>query len=178
SWHWDVETGEAHPTRVPTYPNAGTPQTFRFRGASAAACPTDLAPWILDTTPGMGDAGIFCHDPLRIALSHQAVPELFAAYGRRLEVTVRSSSGHHPAPPGGGPAGQAFALPADAAVRLDAGLAELHPRTAPLQAWEQTAAELLPSTPCVGVDEVTRDTEVLTFRFELDPLTDYLLDIE
>ena len=96
---------EAQPPATPD-PTWGT--TGPSRSASSgppAEAPTDLGPWILATTPGMNDVGVFCTEPVRIALATQKVAALFDAYGKELRVVVRAASGQHPEPPGGGAPG-------------------------------------------------------------------------
>ena len=78
---------------------------------------------MLASAPGMGDVGVFFTEPVRIALAHQQVADLFAAYGKELRVVVRSASGKHPEPPGGGAPGAPVTIPVGPSALLSKGLA-------------------------------------------------------
>ena len=117
TWKAASADQEAQPPATPD-PTWGTPvtQSFRFEADPPAEAPTDLGPWILATTPGMDDVGVFCTEPVRIALATQKVAALFDAYGKELRVVIHAASGHHPEPPGGGAPGSPFAIPVEATV--------------------------------------------------------------
>ncbi|WP_427117238.1 DUF6603 domain-containing protein [Pseudarthrobacter scleromae] len=175
SWTYDVETGDSVPTRTPSFADEHT-QTFRFATAPASEVPTDLGPWLLDTNPGMGDAGVFCREPLRVTLATQNVLRLFDAYDHRLEVTVLAASGHHPAPPGGGAPGQPLVLPV-AAVLAAGSVLQPKANAVVLTPWDRAVGELVDALECIGAGHVTREVEEIVLAYELEPLTDYLLDI-
>ncbi|TPV53463.1 hypothetical protein FJ661_02460 [Pseudarthrobacter phenanthrenivorans] len=174
-WTYDVETGDEVPTRTPSFADEHT-QTFRFATAPASEVPADLGPWLLDTNPGMGDAGVFCREPLRITLATQNVLRLFDAYDHRLEVTVLASSGHHPVPPGGGVAGQALVLPVEAVLAAGSVL-QPKANAVVLNPWDRAVGELVDALECIEAGNVTREVEEIVLAYELEPLTDYLLDI-
>ncbi|PFG19801.1 DUF6603 domain-containing protein [Serinibacter salmoneus] len=189
TWWHDQAEGAERPTSPPEF-TADTERTQEFRFTADPSdpvdptdpeqlehsCPRDLTPWLLDAEPGMGESGRFTHESVQIALSHTAVPELFAAYGRRLRVRVRSASGAHPLPPGGSAPGEALPIPLhgedDPQSVRTVTVSSLH-----LGAWERAARDAASDLPCVPAD-VTRDLETLTIGYVLEPLTDYLLDIE
>lgn len=153
-------------------------QKFFFTADSADRAPAFLDPWILCSAPSMGDAGIFWRDPIRIALSSQKVVDLFRAYNEELRVVVRSASGRHPPPPGGGARGASVTLPvgltpSGGAVSVTDAGAVLNIMTP----WQEAVTELLDSLPCTP-DSGSRTYPVLvTLLYELEPLTDYILDI-
>ena len=175
TWEFDSATGEHAPTTAPVFADPRT-QVFRFTAEPVANVPKDLGPWLLDTNPGMGDAGVFCEEPLRVTLGTQNVTRLFAAYGHDLEVTVLAASGHHPEPPGGGAAGAAVVLPLSA---VDALNSVLQPKqnSIVLNPWDEMAGAISERLPCVDVDHVTRTVEEIVLAYDLEPLTDYILDI-
>ena len=175
SWTWDVEDGDVAPTRDPVFANART-QTFRFATEGTDHVPGDLGPWLLDTNPGMGDAGVFCHEPLRVALATQNVLRLFDAYDHRLEVTVLSASGKHPSPPGGGLPGAPLVLPLFADGTAGSPL-QVVTNSLVLTPWDQAVVELASDLPCVDTSGFSRDIETLVLAYDLEPLTDYILDI-
>ncbi|MFM9276350.1 hypothetical protein ACKAE7_20985, partial [Pseudarthrobacter sp. NKDBFgelt] len=175
SWTYDVETGDSVPTRTPSFADEHT-QTFRFATAPASEVPTDLGPWLLDTNPGMGDAGVFCREPLRVTLATQNVLRLFDAYHHRLEVTVLAASGHHPAPPGGGAPGQPLVLPVEAVLAAGSVL-QPKANAVVLTPWDRAVGELVDALKCIEAEHVTREVEEIVLAYELEPLTDYLLDI-
>lgn len=175
TWEFDSATGEHAPTTAPAFANPHT-QVFRFTAEPVANVPKDLGPWLLDTNPGMGDAGVFCQEPLRVTLGTQNVTRLFDAYGHHLEVTVLSASGHHPEPPGGGSPGAAVVLPLSA---VDARDSVLMPKKnhVVLNPWDEMAGGIADRLPCVDASHVTRTVEEIVLHYDLEPLTDYLLDI-
>lgn len=180
NWRFAYIKGNTQPpiTAVPVWKNAD-PQKFFFAADPVSKAPAFLDPWILASTPSMGDSGIFWREPIRIALSSQKVVELFRAYGEELRVVVRSASGRHPPPPGGGAAGESVALPvgltppgnAVSVTDASAGINVMTP-------WQETVTELLNSQPCTpGVGSRTYPV-LMTFLYELEPITDYIMDIQ
>ncbi|HRW19696.1 MAG TPA: hypothetical protein P5181_12705, partial [Dermatophilaceae bacterium] len=167
TWSYDSDAGPDQPTRTPVYANPTT-QTFEFATDDTSHAPADLAPWVLTSAPGMDDTGAFCKEPLRLILSTQAITKLYAGYGRHLEVTVRASSGKHPEPPGGGAAGAAYRIE-DSMFTAAKGFKVMTP-------WEQAVRELGPDIPCVSMSE-TIPHPMITLAYDLDPLTDYLVDV-
>lgn len=171
TWTYDSATGDTAPTTAPTYANEQT-QVFRFATAPADQVPDDLGPWLLDTNPGMGDAGVFCREPLRVTLATKNVVRLFEAYAHRLEVTVLAASGHHPAPPGGGAPGSPVVVPVDIG-----GVLQQRDNAVVLTPWEQAVGDLVDRLECIESAGVTREVEEIILGYQLEPLTDYLLDI-
>jgi hypothetical protein len=83
-------------------------------------------------------------EPVRIALAHGKVAALFDAYGEELRVLVRSATGRHPAPPGGGGPGAALAVPLALGGVLKAAPAALRVPTP----WQQAVETQLAGLPC------------------------------
>ncbi len=155
------------PTPDPAW-GAEQTQEFTFRAQGNADAPTRLEPWLLATTPGPGDVAVFCDEVVRLAFSSSAVDELFAAYGHELRVTVRSASGRHPAPPGGGSPGP-FVLDF-AATRPTTGPAIYSP-------WEEAVREVA-TGGCLPEFGERVDHRVIDLPYAFEPCTDYLLDID
>ncbi len=203
TWEFAMAEGASRPTTAPAFAN---PRTQRFTFVSDPmdppssrpedqihCCPRDLGPWLLDTSPGMGDDAVFCHEPLRVVFATQNVTALFAAYGRRLEATVRSASGHHPRPPGGGAPGSPVAIPLQPIALVDATADDIlvthenSPVGTPFDEMvrdvvngriDPTTGERGPALPCIDTSGMTRTTSELRLTYHLEPLTDYIFDIE
>jgi hypothetical protein len=156
--------------------SGSTTQSFRFTAEDTAHAPTDLVPWILASSPGMADVGVFCTEPVRLALVSQKVTALFAAYGKELRVVVHSASGHHPPAPGGGGPGDLLTLAVDptqfAFGSKGSGLGVQSPFVETL-----TVVGRAREWECVDVDSVDDHTYTVTLPYEFEPLTEYLLDI-
>lgn len=171
---------DARPGPTDTGTAQSTTQSFQFATEPAAQFPRNLTPWLLATSPGMDDVGIFCREPVRIAFAHQQVAQLYAAYGKDLVVVVRAASGKHPAPPGGAP-GSPFLVP----LLPDAHLSTLTGITA-LTPWEDAVRSLVaeanadpadPTMPCIDTSGDRFTQTVLTIPYDFEPLTDYLVDV-
>lgn len=175
---WKAASADQEP-QPPATPDPvwGAPviQSFQFRADAPAEVPTDLAPWILATTPGMDDVGVFCTEPVRIALATQKVVALFDAYGKELRVVIHAASGHHPEPPGGGGPGDAFAIP----IAATAPYGSLAAPFGVMTPWQQAVLEMLDETGqrCVATSGSSTETYTLTLPYDFEPLTDYLIDI-
>jgi hypothetical protein len=162
----------------PTEPeNWGGEETrdFRFAADGPDEVPRDLGPWLLATAPAMNETGIFCAEPIRIALATQNVTALFDAYGEELRVHVQASSGFHPEPPGGGLAlTLPYQLTGQGGVRgaLTPDLGQV------MNPWQQAVTELLDELPCTDSSGSSTHGTILTLPYDLQPLTDYLVDIE
>ena len=91
TWKAASADQDAQPPATPD-PTWGTPvtQSFQFRADPPAEVPSDLSPWILATTPGMDEVGVFRTEPVRIALATQKVAALFDAYGEELRVVIHA----------------------------------------------------------------------------------------
>ena len=176
TWKAASADQDAQPPATPD-PAWGSPvtQSFRFQADPPAEAPTDLGPWILATTPGRDDVGVFCTEPVRIALATQKVAALFDAYGKELRVLVQAASGHHPEPPGGGAAGSPFTIP----ITATAPFGSLAQTFGVMSPWQQAVLEMLGETGsrCVPTSGSSTDTYTLTLPYDFEPLTDYLIDI-
>ena len=159
------EVGTVQPART---------QRFRFSTDSAQQYPADLSPWLLTSAPGMNDVGVFCSEPVRIAFATQKVTELYAAYGRNLQVVVRAASGSHPPAPGGGP-GDPYDLTLDLLhlIRPATGLDVMTP-------WEETVRDVAAVSDgmrCIDTSGERTHQDVVALPYDFEPLTDYLVDI-
>ncbi len=167
---------DAEPTSAPAW-DGGHTDTYRFTADPTDKAPTDLGPWVLASAPGMGDVGVLCDEPIRIALATQNVAALFDAYGKELRVIVLAASGKHPAPPGGGAPGTAFTVP----LAVDG----IHLKEATdivvSTPWEEAVLELLTDDrdpkPCIDTSGERTRQHILELPYDLEPLTDYLVDI-
>ncbi len=175
SWRAESVQQEAKPSA--TAPENWSPeetQEFRFGADGPSEAPADLGGWLLASAPSMNETGVLCAEPIRIALATQNVTALFAAYGEELRVSVQAASGFHPEPPGGGAAGGALTLP----VGLGGVLGPLTPALQNVMSpWQQAATELLEDLPCTDASGSVSYGTVVTLPYDLQPLTDYLLDI-
>jgi hypothetical protein len=174
---WRAESVKQEAKPAATAPeNWGATQTqeFRFTADPPSEAPRDLAPWILASAPSMGDTGVFCREPLRLAFATQNVTALFDAYGEELRVLVRSASGRHPPAPGGGAAGAAWTLP----VALDGVFVKAAPASLSIMTpWQQAATVVLNDQPCTDGSGSTTYHTIVTLPYDLEPLTDYLMDV-
>src|SRR5439155_4068568 len=148
-------------------------QSYRFTEDPADKAPLDLAPWLLATAPGMNDVGVFCREPVRIALATQKVAALFDAYGKELRVLIHAASGKHPEPPSGGGPGAPFTIPVTAAAPYGTIGSAFGVKTP----WLEAVGELADRLPCVTDTGESSHSYTLTLPYEFEPLTDYLIDI-
>ncbi|MBK8733743.1 MAG: hypothetical protein IPL93_13055 [Actinomycetales bacterium] len=171
---WVKQDARPAASTTPTWQPAKT-QTFEFATAPASDSPQNLTPWLLATAPGMDDVGVFCREPVRIVFATQKVAALFAAYGKELRVLVRSASGAHPEPPGGGAPGDPFTVPLTASAYLAAAAIDVQ------TPWEEAVRKVLAdnaaSMPCIDTSGERHHQETLTLPYDFEPLTDYLIDI-
>jgi len=141
-----------------------TQESFWFR--TAADAPERLDPWMLTTTPYDGEKHVFGAEPLLLAFATNDVHDLFAAYGRRLEVRFNASSARHPDP---AETGQPHPYPLDPSTLVPSPGAVLSP-------WEDTVGGII-DPDCVEVAEERIRHTVANLAIPLHPATDYLLDI-
>ena len=181
---WRAESLQQEPKPSATAPENWGPvevQEFRFAADGPNSAPADLGPWLLATAPAMDETGVLCAEPIRIALATQNVTALFDAYGEELRVSVQAASGFHPEPPGGGLPGASLTLPTLLGGAVDPS-GVMRPLTAALGAvmtpWQQAVTELLDGLPCTDASGSSGYGTILTLPYELQPLTDYLVDIE
>jgi hypothetical protein len=124
---------------------------------------------VLVTDPGPGQEFFFWQDLLHVVFIHGAVRKLFAAYGRTLSAVVHAASGKHPPPAPG----------FDAATVLLDELAVApsmisHDVLAPA---ESALADAVLGHDCLEQQGQTKTGETVTLKMELQPLTNYVLDI-
>lgn len=148
---------------------AARTQEYAFSAQGSDRVPDRLEPWVVATSPGPAELGTFCTEPVRIAFSSQVVSKLFAAYGAELRVYLHSASGRHPEPPGHTVA-RPFPLH-DAHTAPAAALAIYGP-------WETAVREVADGLPCIPNTGERTDIQVTTIPYDLEPSTDYLLDVE
>ena len=167
------QDGQPAATTTPVWQPNKT-QSYSFATEPASAAPTDLGPWILASSPGQGDIGVFCTEPVRIALAHQQVADLFGAYGKELRVVVRAASGKHPEPPGGGAPGAPWTLPIGPNAFVSPAKA-LRIKTP----WSEAVATMLErlDLPCIDASGSSDHTVTITLPYTFEPLTDYLVDV-
>lgn len=146
----------------------GLQQRFVFKTDDRP--PERLDPWILTTSPEPFQEFFFWGDPIRVVFATNAVRKLFKAYGQKLFAVVRAASGHHPPPsPHFDPA----------RVRLDetvVGAAAI-PASA-MTPWESALRVAVADQPCLTITGPSARQERITLTMDLEPLTDYILDIE
>ena len=183
-WSAQSVQQEARPSGTVTEPwTAPVAQEFRFTADGVDEAPERLDPWLLATAPAPGETGVLTGEPLRLALSSQKVAALFEAYGLELRVRVRSASGRHPEPPGGGAPGLPLTIPALAStVALAGDPVPLHAAMSSealsvMTPWQETVTALVEELPCVDADHSTTHHSIVTLAYGLEPLTDYLLDV-
>lgn len=160
------------PNAAPDWGSEET-QEFRFTADPPSEAPRDLIPWVLASAPSMGETGVLCKEPIRLALSTQKVAALFDAYGEELRVRVRSASGRHPEPPGGGAPGAALTLPLTLGGVMKAAPDTLRIMTP----WQQAVTELLDDLPCTDGSGSSTHHTVVELPYDLEPLTDYIVDV-
>ena len=173
SWsaEWRDQTDRPAPADTGTVEPAVT-QTFTFTSDGVDAAPDRLDPWVLSTTPGPAETGVFCDDHTRIVFATSKVADLFAAYGDHLELRLRAASGNHPQP--GGPRGSGGAIAnviLDPVAQALGGLRVTTP-------WEQ-AVQLVVADAGLGcIAPGTHDSHsVVEIAYPLEPCTDYLIDV-
>lgn len=171
---WIKQEARPGPAEVGTVQPVVT-QSFRFGTDAAKGYPADLSPWLLTTAPGMDDVGVFCREPVRIAFATQKVAALYGAYGKQLQVVVRSSSGKHPPAPDGGGPGAPFLVPLEVGEFLTESTA-----LTVMTPWEETVRDVQPTLEgmrCIDTSGVRSHQVVLTLPYDFEPLTDYLVDV-
>jgi hypothetical protein len=164
------EKGNRQPQKDDNDQEIVVPGEQRFRFKTDGAPPQRLDPWILATDPGPYQRAFFWGDPLRVVFATAAARRLYQSYGRELFARVRAASGKHPEPaPGFAPARVNLASPVVQAKLLPAAA------TTP---WESAMREVLADEPCVNLADETDRHEQVAIPLQLEPLTDYILDIE
>ncbi|WP_029290314.1 DUF6603 domain-containing protein [Cellulomonas sp. HZM] len=172
--HWEsqyLKQDAQPPATAPEAYTAGPVQEFRFVADGPDRAPERLDPWLLTTAPGDGETGVLLGEPLRVALATQKVGQLFDAYGEEIRIVVRSASGRHPEPPGGGAAGTGVTVPLEIGEILQATTMSV------MTPWQETVGALLDAAGCTPSDNGRTYHSVITLDYPLEPLTDYLLDV-
>jgi hypothetical protein len=154
---YDVLVADADPAGNPktasAQPTTGLKQQFRFTTDSRP--PERLDPWVLASSPAEGESNLFHGDPLRVVFSTNATRALFKTYGSELVAVARAASGNHP----------------DAAAAFE-GLGAIV-RTP----FEDALLGAVAGGSCITAGQADRH-ERLTLTLPLEPMTNYILDIE
>jgi len=129
--------------------------------------PRSLDPWLLAQQPGDGERFHFYEEPVVVVFATNDVLELFAAYGRTLRAVARAASFR-------GSAG----TPEEAGNRFDLDDVFVALGGLVFSPWEATVRRLLGALPCIDADPDADTHGRATLPFDLDPRTDYLLDLE
>lgn len=172
--HYTAETGrkpepdeEGDPNRIIREWNSEIvikdPRTF-FTDAKA---PRNLEPWMLTQFPAPDEPHHFHNDPVVFLFATDDVLELYGAYDRTLRAVARAASFR-------GSAGTPEAPFTHIAL---AGLFEAVEGLV-LSPFEATVRRSLGDRPCRDFDPVSNRHGRTVVDFHLDPLTDYVVDIE
>jgi hypothetical protein len=145
-------------------------QAQQFRFQTQADPPARLDPWVMATDPAPAEQFFFYGEPLRVIFAHNAVRKLYAAYGRELHAVVKAASGHHPP---GGPGLDPSRVSLVSTVVQPQGLPALVETP-----FESALRAAIADQPCVTAENQTERHERLTLTMQLEPLTDYILDLE
>ncbi|AIQ11505.1 hypothetical protein [Paenibacillus durus] len=169
---YDVEVadndGNGNPKEGDIQKQTGQRQQFRFKTDTKP--PERLDPWVLATDPGPVQNFFFYGDPLRVVFATNATRKLFKVYNQELFAVVKAASGKHP----------------QAAPGFDAAVAKLGNSVFPplgiaavaMTPFESSLREALAGQPCLNVSNQTAAHERVTLKMKLEPLTDYILDLE
>lgn len=144
-------------------------QTETFWFHTTAQPPTRLGQYMLFSLPNEREAHVFGHEPLKLVFSTPQVINLFEIFGLELRIRLRAASFRQP-DPADLPPGESYPFPLDGDTAEETGPIVTTP-------FETELEELLDGG-CVSaaherVRHLTRNILV-----PLDPLTDYILDIE
>ncbi len=160
----------SHAKRPPAQPLSGSTtstgkvQTFWFYTDNEP--PRRLDPWMMCSTPEDGEHHVFTARPIQLVFNSPDVARIYAAYGKRLQVRLRSASFRPlPSTP---TVPHPFPLNATTLVPVKAAL---------LSPWEASAVKVLEGK-CVPIDEERARHLITTIPIPLEPFTDYTLDIE
>ncbi len=145
-------------------------QVQHFRFQTQADPPARLDPWVMATDPAPAEDFFFYGDPLRVVFAHNAVRKLYRAYGRALHAVVKAASGKHPP---AGPGLDPFRVSLANTVVPPQGLSALVETP-----FESALRAAIVDQPCVDANRQTDRHERITLTMKLEPLTDYILDLE
>lgn len=157
-----------------TNPNVDDPVTttgsanFWFR--TAAEPPARLDQFVLATTPYEAEQHVFRDEPLQLVWATHDVLDVYAAHGDRLELRLQAASAKHPTA-GLDDDGNEIDVP----VVLDEISGPIVASV--LSPWEATVIDVV-DPDCIAVDEERIRHSLTSATIPLEPLTDYLLDIE
>lgn len=162
----DPEEGEDPNTIIALQPpvsDTTKPRTF-FTDADA---PRNLDPWLLASFPAPDELHHFHDDPVVVVFATNDVMELFAAHDLSLQAVARAASFR-------GSAGT------PEAPFLTLALAERfeHVGSVVLSPWEATVRRRLGDRPCADLDPDSSGHGRTVLGFSLDPVTDYVVDLE
>ncbi|GAB3536376.1 hypothetical protein GCM10027403_16970 [Arthrobacter tecti] len=151
---------------------AASPQSFFFRTDGQA--PNRLDPWVLGSVPEEGEQHFPTGEPIKLIFGTSNVVRLFAAYGKRLQVRLRSSA-YRPVQTKPGFA-HPLVLMLPGTVAGGANNPELVAAQV-LSPWEQALEGVLTGS-CIPVDEERVRHSVVNVGVELESFTDYIMDVE
>ena len=147
-----------------------TDQVQQFRFQTDAAPPDRLEPWVMATDPAQDEQCFFYGDPLRVVFSTNATRKLFKEYQRELFAVVKAASGNNPQ------GGNGFD---PATISLEQTV--VAPKAIAMQVttpFEGALRDVVANQPCIGPLETTTPHEPVTLTMKLEPLTNYILDLE
>jgi hypothetical protein len=166
---YDAADAEANSEGQPDTRNARIEsriQQFRFK--TKATVPARLDPWILTTDPAPGQNFFFFRDPLHITFATNATRQLFAAYNQQLFAVARPAKGNSPPPE---------KLPSLGSV--SDGPVKVQPLVGALfSAFDSAVKVSLEGKICREFQRESIKHERITLQLPLEPLTDYVLDME
>jgi hypothetical protein len=140
-----------------------TPRTFFTDSES----PRNLDPWMLAQFPSPGEQYHFYEEPVVVVFATDDVLELFAAYGKQLRAVARAASFRGSE---GTPEAPSTHLVLNSFFhRIDGAI---------LSPWEATVRRRLGGLSCGVFDPDANRHGQVVLPFLLDPLTDYVLDLE
>jgi hypothetical protein len=129
--------------------------------------PRSLEPWMLAQSPSPGELYHFYEETIVVVFATDDVMELFMAYDRQLQAVARAASfrGSDETPE----APDTHLLLNPIFERLDGAI---------LSPWETTIRRRLGEKDCLRFEPSGKRHGRVNLPFAMDPLTDYVLDIE
>ncbi len=151
----------------PAYPNRPVFNTF----PSTTPTPVRLDPWMIMVLPEDGETGTFWREPIRLVFATTDIDRLLAAYGKTMRIRFQAASGKHPSI--GGAPGNTTDIKPGTLTSLASSI---------LSPWEDALVQALESlgsaTACVPVDVTRPRVSIEDLDVDLEPYTDYIMDIE
>ncbi len=161
------EKGNPREDKVATL--ADQQQQFRFQTDDQP--PDRLDPWVLATAPAAAQNYFFYGEPLLVVFATNATRKLFQAYGNRdLFAVVKAASGKHPP-----------VAPGFDAAKVNVAMSLIAPESIAAVAitpFESALRSALVDHDCIDLEQGTLRQERITLQMKLEPLTDYILDLE